>query len=59
MSLLATWKEPLQNRVLKLINQLLLFQYRGDFLGQKEDCYFDTCTQYTANQALFIELLHD
>ena len=27
MSFLATWKEPLQNRVLKLINKLLLFQY--------------------------------
>ena len=60
MSFLATWKEPLQNRVLKLINKLLLFQYSERiFSAKKEGCYFDTCTQYTANQALFIELLHD
>ena len=36
MSFLATWKEPLQNRVLKLINKLLLFQYSERiFLAKK------------------------
>ena len=56
MSFLAGWKEPWKNRVFKLIDKILLFQYsEGNFLGQQEGSYFDTCTQYTANQALFIE----
>ena len=30
--------------------------FREDFLGQQEGSYFDTCTQYKGNHALFIEL---
>ena len=36
MSFLATWKEPLQNRVLKLINKLLLFQYSEGIFSAKK-----------------------
>ena len=56
MSFLADWKEPWQNRVFKLINKLLLFQYSGDFLGPQESSYFDTCIQYKVDHALYHEL---
>ena len=56
MSFLAGWKEPWKTEFSNSLRNSFVSIFRGDFLGQKEGSYFDTCTQYTANHALFIEL---
>ena len=49
---MATWKNHELNRVFKLINKILLFQYsKGIFLAPWKDCNFETCTQARANRA--------
>ena len=54
MSLLATWKEPLQNRVLKLINQLLLFQYSEGIFSAKRGAVTLTLVHNTQLIKLFL-----
>ena len=54
MSLLATWKEPLQNRVLKLINQLLLFQYSEGIFSAKKRTVTLTLVHNTQLIKLFL-----
>ena len=54
MSLLATWKEPLQNRVLKLINQLLLFQYSEGIFSAKKRAVTLTLVHNTQLIKLFL-----
>ena len=54
MSLLATWKEPLQNRVLELINQLLLFQYLERIFSAKKRTVTLTLVHNTQLIKLFL-----
>ena len=54
MSFLATWKEPLQNRVLKLINKLLLFQYSERIFSAKKRAVTLTLVHNTQLIKLFL-----
>ena len=54
MSLLATWKDPLQNWVLKLINQLLLFQYSEGIFSAKKRTVTLTLVHNTQLIKLFL-----
>ena len=54
MSFLATWKEPLQNRVLKLINKLLLFQYSERIFSAKKRAVTLTLVHSTQLIKLFL-----
>ena len=54
MSFFATWKEPLQNRVLKLINKLLLFQYSERIFPAKKRAVTLTLVHNTQLIKLFL-----
>ena len=54
MSFLETWKEPLQNRVLKLINKTLLFQYSEDIFSANTRALTLTLVHNTQLITLFL-----
>ena len=58
MSFLATWKNHEQNRVFKLINKILLFQYsEGIFLDHDRPVTF-TLAHNTQLITLFLTIAH-
>ena len=54
MSFLAIWKKPWQNRVLKLINKILLFQYSEDIFSAKKRAVTLTLVHNTQLIMLFL-----
>ena len=54
MSLLATWKNPQQKRIFKLINKLLLFQYSEDIFSAHERALTLTLAHKTQLIQLFL-----
>ena len=54
MSFLATWKNHEQNRVLKLINKILLFQYSEDIFSANTSALTLTLVHNTQLIKLFL-----
>ena len=54
MNFLAGWKEPWKNRVLKLINKLLLFQYSERIFSAKKRAVTLTLVYNTQLIMLFL-----